>query len=439
MQTLTRVPLILILFVYALWTLQSEQPVTSRTRMDWRTEQIYSTLSLDTKKSGIQLPAGRTSATRILEMETPGLLKDVFFSVVVNSSMKLGHAVEAGMVSLSDLDRILSEGKKTPPWISADLHTMYMNHTVSIARVGSLFVTHRSAWEQRAPLEVIPTRAYTGILIDARGPLPVQGEYTRERLMPALFPRVWNTAMDLLYERNMVEPAIAVSRGIVRYTASTDEQSYRDIIGNDPLRIIARGVFGNNRTDPVISREDYLRILSHENNRTLLREGKLVILCDSEALEPSPLGPDRSEGYYFVRQEIERELKKQPVRRIDFSDDWDGLKMVIYDIRFVADSAEILDEEKDRLDVIAAALRSAGNNARFVIEGHTAQVGKPAGERQLSIERAQRIARELVNRGIASGSIQTAGFGGERPVATNDTAEGRSLNRRVEITITPGN
>jgi outer membrane protein OmpA-like peptidoglycan-associated protein len=54
---------------------------------------------------------------------------------------------------------------------------------------------------------------------------------------------------------------------------------------------------------------------------------------------------------------------------------------------------------------------------------------------ELSIERAQRMVEELVRRGISADRFIYKGWGGTRPIGDNSTNDGRSLNRRVEITI----
>jgi hypothetical protein len=56
-------------------------------------------------------------------------------------------------------------------------------------------------------------------------------------------------------------------------------------VGSNPLRIIARGVFGIDPTDPVIDRDDALLILSTENNRRLLREGRVVLVLNEGKLK----------------------------------------------------------------------------------------------------------------------------------------------------------
>ena len=111
-----------------------------------------------------------------------------------------------------------------------------------------------------------------------------------------------------------------------------------------------------------------------------------------------------------------------------------GLRLSVRDIKFKADSDEVLATEKSRLDEIAEVLKLAPNS-QFLIEGHTAAVGKPQGEQALSVQRARRIAAELSNRGIAADRFICKGQGGTKPVASNSTDEGRAQNRRVEITI----
>ena len=111
-----------------------------------------------------------------------------------------------------------------------------------------------------------------------------------------------------------------------------------------------------------------------------------------------------------------------------------GIRLSVRDIRFYPDSDRILPEEEWRLAAIAKTLALVPKG-RFLIEGHTASVGKVAGEKELSIRRAQKITEELSKRGLTSEQFIFTGYGGTRPLADNKTAEGRAKNRRVEITI----
>ena len=111
-----------------------------------------------------------------------------------------------------------------------------------------------------------------------------------------------------------------------------------------------------------------------------------------------------------------------------------GIRLSVRDIKFKPDSDQVLPGEKSRLDEIAEVLKLAPNS-QFLIEGHTASVGKPAGEQKLSEERAKNIATELAKRGIPADRFICKGHGGNKPIASNSTDSGRAQNRRVEITI----
>jgi outer membrane protein OmpA-like peptidoglycan-associated protein len=119
---------------------------------------------------------------------------------------------------------------------------------------------------------------------------------------------------------------------------------------------------------------------------------------------------------------------------IDVSSVPEGVKLTIKDIRFEPDSDEILASERPRLTMIAKVLRESPDRI-FLVEGHTAAIGRPAGEMELSVRRAKRMAAELAGLGIPIERFIYKGWGGTKPLGDNATDEGRRLNRRVEITI----
>jgi outer membrane protein OmpA-like peptidoglycan-associated protein len=124
----------------------------------------------------------------------------------------------------------------------------------------------------------------------------------------------------------------------------------------------------------------------------------------------------------------------QPNQNIEMTNVPEGIKLTIKDLRFVADSDELLPEENIRLEKIADILKTIPD--RFLlIEGHTAAIGNPNGEMELSIQRAKKITDELSQRGIAADRFIYKGCGGTKPIGNNNTDEGRRMNRRVEITI----
>jgi OmpA-OmpF porin, OOP family len=75
-------------------------------------------------------------------------------------------------------------------------------------------------------------------------------------------------------------------------------------------------------------------------------------------------------------------------------------------------------------------------NMNIELDGHTDNTGNPQSNQQLSQDRANAVKSLLVQGGIDPARITTAGFGQDRPVASNDTEDGRAKNRRTELVVT---
>lgn len=112
------------------------------------------------------------------------------------------------------------------------------------------------------------------------------------------------------------------------------------------------------------------------------------------------------------------------------------------DILFDYDSAALRSASRTTLNELGENFRQYPDNF-IIVEGHTDSTGTDAYNQRLSEQRASSVADYLIDRGVSASKITVYGFGEARPKAANDTAEGRQLNRRVEIHIQapaePGN
>jgi len=101
---------------------------------------------------------------------------------------------------------------------------------------------------------------------------------------------------------------------------------------------------------------------------------------------------------------------------------------------FAFNSAKLTSEGEARLGDTVATLKSHPD-AKVVCNGYTDSVGSQEYNLKLGQRRADSVKDYLVAQGIDSSRIRTDSFGKENPVASNDTAEGRAENRRVEIVV----
>ncbi len=104
------------------------------------------------------------------------------------------------------------------------------------------------------------------------------------------------------------------------------------------------------------------------------------------------------------------------------------------DILFDFDSHSLRSTSKSTLRDLAEVLVDYPDTD-IVVEGHTDATGTDSYNQALSVRRARAVRDFLMDSGVVGSRISSLGLGESQPVASNDTAEGRQLNRRVEIEI----
>ncbi len=103
-------------------------------------------------------------------------------------------------------------------------------------------------------------------------------------------------------------------------------------------------------------------------------------------------------------------------------------------VYFETGKAVLRPESFDALDQVFRFLEN-NPSIRLEISGHTDNTGSLRINQRLSRERAKAVVDWLVNKGIAPEMLNYEGYADTQPVATNDTAEGREKNRRVEFKV----
>jgi chemotaxis protein MotB len=154
-------------------------------------------------------------------------------------------------------------------------------------------------------------------------------------------------------------------------------------------------------------------------------------------MEPAP-PPPVSMG--TIRQRLSRSLSAAlDAGRLTLVDGRDGLVVRLRDAAFFESaSAEIRDEVMPDLEAVARTLKDLNNEVR--IEGHTDSLPIRSSvyrsNWELSAARAAGVLTFFVDiSGLEEGRMSVAGYGSQRPLAGNDSPEGRSQNRRVDIVV----
>jgi outer membrane protein OmpA-like peptidoglycan-associated protein len=106
-------------------------------------------------------------------------------------------------------------------------------------------------------------------------------------------------------------------------------------------------------------------------------------------------------------------------------------------IQFPVGQAVIVPDNYGLLSKVQRAITTFGQ-PRIIVEGHTDSTGSPDKNEQLSRQRANAVRAYLIANGTLPGQLITAvGYGPSRPLAPNETAAGRAMNRRIDVVIKP--
>jgi outer membrane protein OmpA-like peptidoglycan-associated protein len=141
-------------------------------------------------------------------------------------------------------------------------------------------------------------------------------------------------------------------------------------------------------------------------------------------------------GYYMDTQEakLRKQLRDSGVSIVR---DGDKINLVMPgNITFASNSSNINSNFTSVLDSVSLVLEEY-NQTIIVVSGHTDSSGSAQHNQKLSEDRAGSVANYLRGQKILSDRLETVGFGETQPAVTNNTAAGRELNRRVEITLLP--
>jgi hypothetical protein len=259
----------------------------------WDRMELSAAVSLNLASAGIRIPTGRSQAEEIIRVEYPGLIRPWILSIPVDSSSTLEDLINRGEFSFQGPEQIAAGARRVPPALSTDLAYLSASYTLDLTAISAQLILHSRAMEIPQPLIPVATADHSGIIIIANGELPVHGMNTGALAKPCIFPKVWDMDMNLIYERNMLDPANTQKATMVRYVSEAEifratpsglSPELRELVGDNPLRIMARGVFGIRATDPIIDRDDAMIILSSEANRRLLREGRVIIVLNDQVL-----------------------------------------------------------------------------------------------------------------------------------------------------------
>jgi len=261
---------------------------------------------------------------------------------------------------------------------------------------------------------------------------------------------VWSTPHNIGYPINSFKD----EQGLVVDAAGKNAYYSSDRPGSKGMDIYSFELYRDARPTPVsyikgkVIDEDSGAPVCAKVELTDLQNSKSVIRGEScwekgEFLMCLPLGKEYAfnvskEGYLFYSDNFQLKEKKEIIDpyilEIKMKKIKVGGAVVLRNVFFNTGSFDLLSESKIELQKLIEFLNL--NKTVFIeIEGHTDNVGSEDMNQKLSESRAKEVYKYLINKGIDDNRMKYKGYGLTQPVSSNETPEGRTLNRRTEFMI----
>jgi len=273
------------LFLFSLqWPLPAlDQKVKTIVEVDWQRGVLILECSSGLDPQISNLSRARFQAEEQIQLQLPAVFLDSLFPVTLDSFYSVGEYLKENTKAALWLSEAAQATGKTYTHLSTDLREVVVRYDFPFFGESGVILpllTHTGGFPMEMYLGYVPTRDFPGLVIYARGSYPSYGKEGEEKVNPALFLRIFDEQMNLVLEREMCNPQSLKKWGMAAYSYSLDETLFLPRIGANPLRTMARGVFGKNGTDIIIPNKTARQLLAAESNQRLLREGRILIILD---------------------------------------------------------------------------------------------------------------------------------------------------------------
>lgn len=218
--------------------------------------------------------------------------------------------------------------------------------------------------------------------------------------------------------------------------AKIEIQGHTDSLGNDMYNEFLSQRRAETVKSYLVSKgipEDNLTTVGYGETKPIEDNGTEYGRAVNRRIEFKVLSNDNIEIKTGAPSESMLNKENDEINKIETAID-KGEKLVFTNINFKFNSDEITEPSKKILDNVVYVLTKKGD-VKLEIQGHTDSDGPDVYNQDLSERRAESVKKYLVENGISADRLTTKGYGESKPIAENDTKEGKAKNRRIEFIV----
>ena len=283
-KTLRFFSLIMLSLFISIPVFSQQYDLQTNMNIQWETGDITITAEAFIPDDADNLTTARFRISEFVDRNLTEIATESFETLHLDSLTTVKTFLKENQSGMTSFDDLSHTTEKLSSSFSRDLSSVKNIYKYNIyTDLMPILIDHMSPARVPVILDYEATAAFSGIVIYAADELPLHGESGTEKLKPAIFPNIFDAKMETTASAKMAEPEYLSRWGFAGYTDKTDLSKFENRIGLYPFYTTAEAIFGNNRTDIIISEEAARKILYNEANRRLIKEGRiLIILSDTQ-------------------------------------------------------------------------------------------------------------------------------------------------------------
>ena len=272
--------LLLLILISVYGFTEQKEPLIEYT-INWKDQQLEILVKTPLNDSNRPLPSLKHSIETDLKQKLPYILLDGIELIAINSSTKGEDYIKKHPNIITSIFDLSTEIVKVSSFFTENFKFLNTKYTLGIyPYIAELFIQHTRTSRLSPKLDFSPSANFTGIIIYVDRKLSMYGKQSEGLFTPSLFPRLFDENLNLVMESLMIDPEIIKESGAIAYQTLLDTMNLKRI-GQNPLELKARGLFGINNTDLILSSRDVEKILSRNNNLDLIKQGKILIIFNN--------------------------------------------------------------------------------------------------------------------------------------------------------------
>lgn len=257
----------------------SAEEYTVESNVMWQESRLIIDVTYPLQVSQKPLPAIKKQ----IENRVSDHLKEIIFNelagVILDSHTKVSDYMDKNPDAVFKVYNLSDSAKREYSLFARDMKSVKIRYSISLyPDIAGIFISGAPHEELDRILKFVPSADFSGIVIYVKKLTPYFRKEGEGMFTPSLFPRIYDQRMNLVMDRFHVSPESILKWGTTGFRRDLDYQKNLERIGHNPLKITARGLFGINNTDIIISNREAEKILAREENINLIYEGRILIV-----------------------------------------------------------------------------------------------------------------------------------------------------------------